>query len=962
MKRIKSRHATGIFPVFIFAAVFVLGACVSAAEPGGWAHEGSDLAPDPRVRWGRLENGFRYAILANRQPPGRTAIRLLVRAGSLMETEEQRGLAHFLEHMAFNGTKNFSAASMIKYFQRLGIAFGADINAYTGFEETVYKLELPSPDPGLLVDALRLFRDYADGLLLQEEEIEKERGVILSEKRARDSAGHRTRLARLSFLFPEALLSRRDVIGLEEVIATAPRRLFADFYAAWYRPERLVLAVVGDLDPAACEALIREQFGSLAKPAAAGREPDLGRVTTGGLRAGVHIEPEASGVGVAIFMQKPYAGAADSRAERARQLRLHLAQRLIALRLDRLRQEPDCPFTSAAAYSYDWLRFVSTAAVSLDVPAAGWRRALELAVSEIRRALVHGFTQAEIDELRAGVRRDYERAVETAPTRQSGELVDELVAGISRGSVFTAPELDLELANTVLAAFTPTLAAEVFRGIWDTPDIQVFVSGCLEPGVSAAEVAGLYRQAFSAPVSAPAVAATAVFAYAGEWPPGEVVSSVFHEDLGITQLRLANGVRVNLKPTDFEANAIHLRARCGSGRLELPAALAGLPPLAERAFVQGGLGRHDHNALRQILAGRDAGIDFAVHDDALILGGRTTARDLILQLQLLRAYLLDPGMRVEAFELARREIRKDYLGLRQAPTGIYSLEVLRFLASGDHRVGMPSEAAVLAVTPEACAGWLRPILGAGYLEVSLVGDFSLPETVAAVRSVLGTMPPRAAVKEVPPAARELVFPQPSGRRTFSYATEIPRALVAVTWPTADIWDISRSRRLDLLAGLIQERLRVRAREDLGAVYSVHVMSKPSDTYRGYGFLGAISMVLPERAELVAGLFHTVAAEIAASGVDADEFERVLKPRLSGIAEQLRKNQYWLNTVLAASQEAPQRLEWARSLQSDYAAATAAELRELAARFTAAGSGLEVFVMPTTPAQAPAAGGGQAAGK
>ncbi|MFT4550929.1 MAG: zinc protease, partial [Verrucomicrobiales bacterium] len=221
----------------------------AAKKAPAWGFETSDLKPDPEITFGTLGNGLRYVILPNAEPPERTSLRLYVDAGSLMETEKQRGLAHFIEHMAFNGTKNFPGGKMVEYFQRLGMSFGGDTNAHTSFKETVYKLELPKPDEKLLREGLQLFRDYADGMLLTQNEIEKERGVILSEKLTRDSPDSRTMEAAFDFALPDSIISKRLPIGTKEVIKGAGRDTFVDFYKKWYTCDRMVFVAVGAVEP-----------------------------------------------------------------------------------------------------------------------------------------------------------------------------------------------------------------------------------------------------------------------------------------------------------------------------------------------------------------------------------------------------------------------------------------------------------------------------------------------------------------------------------------------------------------------------------------------------------------------------------------------------------------------------------------------------------------------------------------
>src|SRR5437763_603943 len=301
VRRIRLREnralLAGVLLLFAFPAVPVAVAKVKAAvaETIAFPQQESDLKPDPAARFGRLENGVRYIILSNHEPKDRASLRLLVLAGSLQEKEDQRGLAHFLEHMAFNGSTHYPPGTLVEVFERMGMKLGADANANTSFDHTLYLLDLAHSDDATLAEGLRVFRDDADGLLLTDDEINRERGVILSEKRARDSIGYRTFVARFDAMLGTTLLPRRLPIGLTDVIANARRERVVHFWNTWYRPEKMVLVVVGDFpDAGAVEKMIATQFADLKARAPARPEPSLGEPAKfDGVRAFFHPEPEA---------------------------------------------------------------------------------------------------------------------------------------------------------------------------------------------------------------------------------------------------------------------------------------------------------------------------------------------------------------------------------------------------------------------------------------------------------------------------------------------------------------------------------------------------------------------------------------------------------------------------------------------------------------------------------------------
>jgi zinc protease len=352
--------------LLVLASLSLAPAQEAAKKAAVWGHEESDLKPEAKITFGSLGNGFRYVIMPNAEPPERTSLRLYVDAGSLMEVEDQRGLAHFIEHMAFNGTKNFPGGKMVEYFQRLGMSFGGDTNAHTSFKETVYKLELPKPDEKMLREGLQLFRDYADGMLLTQDEIEKERGVILSEKLTRDSPESRTMQAAFDFALPDSIISKRLPIGTKEVIKGANRDTFVDYYTKWYTSDRMVFVAVGDVDPAKLVPLIEEYFSSMKKPAPVVPDPDLGKVTPGrGAVAKIHVEKEASSTEIGIESVQPWKHVPDTSESRLAELRLGTANWIIGRRLEKLAKKEGAPFLRGSSYEFNFLDFVSFGGISV---------------------------------------------------------------------------------------------------------------------------------------------------------------------------------------------------------------------------------------------------------------------------------------------------------------------------------------------------------------------------------------------------------------------------------------------------------------------------------------------------------------------------------------------------------------------------------------------------------------------
>ena len=323
---------------------------VAKVTPRPWPQTGSDITPDPAAVFGTLDNGMRYIIYPNSEPPKRVSLRLHIASGSLMETDEQRGLAHFLEHMVFNGTKHFTADELVPRMQRLGIGFGAHVNAYTSFDETVYMLDLPDLSEDTLDLGFTVMRDFGDGANLSPAEIDRERGVILSEKISRDNVGTRLMEQEFKEILPGSLIPLRFPIGIEDVIKSAQRERFVDLYSRYYTPERMTFIVVGDVKPEAFRARIEAAFASMKNPEKPGKDPDLGKMhLPEGIESHVFADKEVASTEVSLTVVKPYIDRPDNTATRAEDMALDIAHAIINRRLEHISKEKDSPVASGTA-------------------------------------------------------------------------------------------------------------------------------------------------------------------------------------------------------------------------------------------------------------------------------------------------------------------------------------------------------------------------------------------------------------------------------------------------------------------------------------------------------------------------------------------------------------------------------------------------------------------------------------
>lgn len=911
-----------------------------------WPQEQSDIPADPKAVFGKLPNGMRYLIYPNAEPPGRISLRMHIAAGSLMESEDQRGLAHFLEHMVFNGSKNFTPEELIPRMQRLGIAFGAHVNAYTSFDETVYMLDLPDMSKEIMDLGFTVMRDFGDGAKLDAAEIDKERGVILSEKTSRDSVGYRLMEQQFDELLPGSLVTKRFPIGTEDVISKAPRERFVDFYTRYYTPERMTFVVVGDVKPEEIEARIKESFSSLANPKEPGKNPVLGEIpVVEGIKPAVFSDKEVPATELSLVSVRPFSPVADTSTRRLSLLPLGIAHAAIGRRFERISKEDGSAIAKGSASRDELFNYAELGSFDVTVTDDRWQEALPILETEYRRALEFGFTDAEIAEAKANILNAYQQAVKTAPSRKSEGLATGIARSLNDGSVFSTPETNLEIIEKGLETINPETCHAAFREFWADHGLHLVLTTKEEPENARGTLQSIYEESRTHKVEAPEQKNAIAFGYTDFGPAGTVKTRKDVEDLGLTQIVLSNGVRLNFKKTDFEKGSIRLHTRLGSGKLTQPKDTPGLDLFVSSVFDAGGLGKHSVDDLQQILAGKNVGTGFGIADDVFTLSGRTTPEDLELQLQLMCAQLTDPGYREEAMAQFKKAVPMIFQQLKHTPAGAQA-EMDAWMHGGDSRFGVPDEAKLSSYTLDDAKKWLTPALTKDYLELSIVGDFEESTLLPLVLKTFGALPARTAEKPALAAARKVNFPKTPAEKTFTYESKIAQGTAMIVWKTDGLRGNTKLfRRLNVLSEILTDRLRKEIREKLGASYSPNAGANGSEGLDGFGFLAAECVGKAEDTKRLADVAAALAVTLAKDGTDEDELDRARKPLQAQLEKSKRDNTYWLGTVLAQSQEDKERLDLIRGRDADYASITTKDLDEVAKKFLTDKNVLKVLIHP-----------------
>ena len=914
----------------------------SGLEPGQWPQAIADVAPDPEVRFGTAPNGMRYAIRRQTIPEGQAALRLRIDAGSLMETDAQQGLAHFLEHMAFNGSEAVPEGEMIKILERLGLAFGADTNASTGFDETIYKLDLPRTDEETVSTSLMLLRETAMNLLIAQEAVDRERGIVLSEERARDTPPYRLYKSRLAFLLKDQRLNARYPIGDVEVLRSAPASDIRDFYQAYYRPERALLVAVGDFDVAAMEAQIIEAFGGWTPEGAAGQDPDLGAIPTRGLEAKVAVEP-----GVQAALQMAWVRTPDERPDSLALRREDMIEQLsfsvLNRRLSALARASDPPFLGAGAFVNDEFGAAETTSILANAQEGRWREALSAIEAEQRRVMEHGVRQDELEREITEYRARLQANVAGAATRRPSSLAQQILGATADDRVVTSPAQDLALFEAAVdgldAAVVSKALAEAFQG----QGPLIFLASPSPVEGSEAAVIAAYEASRANPVSPPEALAQLEWPYASFGAPGRVVETREVADLDTVFIRFENGVRLTVKPTRFQDDEILVAVNVGDGLQSLPSDAQSLA-WAAQAFAEGGLGQITAEDMERVLASRVYGMRLRVSDEAFTLTGETRPEDLDVQMEVLGAYLTDPAWRGEAFariQAAGATIHEQY---EATANGVLSRDLAGLLHAGDRRWTFPSKDEIADARLENLRNQLAP-LSDGPIEVVIVGDTTVEKATEAVARTLGALPPRAEDTGASRTRGVAFPPAPPAPLQRTHKGRADQSIGYVAWPSTDFFaDPQGAREAAVLGEILRLRLTEELRESQGATYSPSVNYNHSYVWGGWGYMSASVEIPPAGLDAFFSDVAEIAADLRDTPVEADELERARQPRLERIARARVTNDYWLNE-LSGGQVDPRRLDAIRAVIPGTERVSAQDVQRAAERILRPDTAWKIEVTP-----------------
>ena len=860
----------------------------------------AELPFDPTIRRGQLDNGLQWFVETNREPEGRAVLRLFVDTGSVLEDEDQLGLAHFVEHMAFNGSEHFEGNELVAYLESVGTQFGAHLNAHTSFEETVYKLEVPTDDPEILDKAFVVFADWAQGISFAAEEIEKERGVVLEEWRTRLGAQGRVTDAMVPAVFHGSPYAERLPIGTEESLKGFEHAALERFYDDWYRPSLMGFIVVGDVDPDEMEAKIEAHLGGLKDPEQSQERSRPEIPSHEEVLVVIHPDPEVPRTSLSL-LAKHDAVEGNTHGDYRKGFVESVVGRMLNERLRDVGQQLDPPFLGA---SVGFSRLSPSEGADTVGIAAHEDRIVEgfrAAMVEVERARRHGFRAGELERAKAerfdGMRTYYAERDTTASSRHAQELLRHLATGEPVPGV----DYEWELAQRFIPSITLEECDAYIRDEWLPKTgrvIQLVMpekDGLTPP--TSEELLAVLTEVADLEIEAPADEVLDAPLLADVPPPGEVVERSEIPELGLLDWRLANGVRVLLKPTDFKADEISYRA-WSHGGYSLAADELYVPArTASSVRARSGLGDFEASDLEKRLAGKKVSVRSSISNHGEAVSGSSSVADLETALQL--AHLAFTAPRFDELGLTlERTSREASIKNRLSDPGSVMSDAFSALEWGNHPRYQPWTVETLEQLDLAAseAFYRERFADAADFTFLFVGNID-PDTFEPLAAkYLGSLP----ASEGGEARGD-----DGARRVEGVHTEVvrkgmdPQARVWIRFHGTmdDDW-VARNQLYgmkDILSVLLREELR----EELGGVYGVGVRAG-TQKYPESTYTFTVSWTCdPERVDELKEAAYAVMARVRDEGIDAQYVEDEKEKNRRDRETRIETNGFWLSSIASA---------------------------------------------------------------
>ena len=902
-------HLMNVYRIASVLLVAVFYSCASAPRqmedqtqiangPSPTVHDlDRKLAVDPAVTTGVLDNGMRYVIRANARPEKRAELRLALDVGSILETDQEQGLAHFVEHMAFNGTRHFAKQELWNYLERVGLRIGADLNAHTSFDETVYKLTVPTDSTQIMETAFQIFEDWAHGVSFEAEEIDKERGVVIEEWRRGQGANTRMLHKQLPALFSDSKYALRIPIGQKAVLDTFHHDEVRSFYDKWYRTDLMSFIAVGDFEPAYMESLIVEYLGRVPTPATPTVRPESPVPGHEETLFAIATDPEATQNTVLVYHKQDRQESLTSQAYRHGMME-SLYHGILNRRLHELTVQADPPFLGGYSGIGLSVRTKEFLLLGAAVENNGFGRGLEALLTEASRLAQHGFTATELARQKKQMLRGMEQAFRERDKLESNGFAAEYIRHALEGEAIPGIEAEYELYREWMPTITLAEVNELAQSWAGAVNRVITVNAPEKEGVGVPTEEDLLAtfEAVSTASVDPYVDLGEDLPLLADGPiPGSIVGRDEIAELGVTIWELSNGARVVLKPTDFKNDQILFSAYSPGGHSLVEDAEYIPAAIASTVVTQGGLGNFDQVGLMKWLSGRVVGVSPYVAELHEGLSGSASPQDAETMFQMIRGYFTETRTDSVAFASLRRRLEAMVENRSARPETAYGDTIQVTMAQHHHRARPWSESMLQELDLQSSMEIFHErFADASDFTFFFVGNLSLDDMEPLVTRYLASLPALLRGE----SWRDIGMTPPTGvvTRTVRRGLE-PKADTRIIFSGPFDFDNRLDRlQIGLMAEAFQIKLREVLREDLGGTYGVGVGARPARFPTGNYRLTVSFGCDPERVEELTAVVFEQIRSLQTAGLDSSYTDKVREIRRREREVSMKENGWWLSLL------------------------------------------------------------------
>jgi zinc protease len=854
----------------------------------------ADVIPlDPAVRTGKLPNGFTYYIRKNIEPKNRVQLYLANKIGSIMENDDQRGLAHFMEHMGFNGTKNFPKNDLVNYLQKAGVRFGADLNAYTSFDETVYQLPIPSDDPEVLKNGIQIMRDWAQDATLDAAEIDKERGVVLEEKRLGKGAQQRMQDQYLPMLFNNSRYSDRLPIGTEEVLKNFSPETIKQFYQDWYRPDLQALIVVGDIDVDAMEQTIKAKFSDLKNPTKP-RQRTPYSISLLNKNQFIAVTDKEFPVSVAQVMIKHPETKLITTSDYRNSILRSLFNSMIGTRFADMSKQADPPFLQAGANISGFLAGLDMYNVFVVAKPGEMERGFKAIVTETERVQRFGFTQTELDRAKQSYMTNMESSFKEKDKTPSESLVNEYLRNFLEREASPGIESEFKMANTMIGGVNLSDVNGLAKKYITDVNRDVIIMGPEKDKANLpdeAKIESWISSTKTSDISAYVDQVSDKPLLSAKLSGGKVTSESKIPELGITEFKLSNGIKVVLKPTDFKNDEISFSAFSAGGSSLYSDADFQSALYATTIIRSGGLGEFNSVQLPKLLSGKKVSVSPYISERFEGIFGSTSPKDIETALQLTYLYFTEPRKDAETFKGLIAQQKGGLANRGNDPNSVFADSLAAILGNYNVRRTGPSIEKINQVSLDrAFEIYKDRFADASDFTFVFVGSFKPEELKPMLEKYLGSLPSTNR-KET---AKELGIQIPGGKIDKKiYKGQEPKATVRLVFSGDYTWSEKHNNQLDALASVLTIKLIERLREDEGGVYGVGARASYTKFPKGRYTFNISFGCAPENVEKLISSTLDEINKIRVNGALAGDIEKFIAEETRSTETQLKDNGFWL---------------------------------------------------------------------